>query len=94
MTRQFKPIKVSLQLLVLISIRCQMLGIFLILCSFCCTVNAVGPLGQHHSKMYNQSHHLDKPWTALSEVDGLKNEDVAMLISSSEIHSFMYLRGR
>lgn len=48
---------------------------------------------QFHAKLYNDSYH-EKPWMALKEVDGLKNDDVVMLISSSQVRSFSYLRGR
>lgn len=63
-----------------------------LLVSYCC-IHLIDAASPHHFRMYNSSHH-EKPWMALSEVDGLKNEDVVMLISSSEVKNFAYLRGR
>ncbi len=55
-------------------------------------------LDEYHDKMYNfnasaYSPHY-KPWKVLEVVDGLKNEDVVMLITSSGIKGFHYLRER
>eukprot|EP01034_Spumella_vulgaris_P002431 gene2431-3165_t len=47
--------------------------------------------------MYNASNNSsgvrhDKAWMALEVIDGLRNEDVVVMITSSEIGGFRYLR--
>lgn len=46
----------------------------------------------NHTFMHNNGHH--KAWMALEEVDGLKNEDVVLLISGSAAKQFKYIRER
>jgi hypothetical protein len=52
----------------------------------------------HHEKMYgynDSAHHAhEKAWMALEVVDGLRNEDVVMMVTSSEVKDFHYLRER
>jgi hypothetical protein len=56
-------------------------------------------LDEHHHKMYlqfNESNHFPhkKAWMALEVVDGLRNEDVVMLVTSTWGKQFFYLRSR
>jgi hypothetical protein len=53
----------------------------------------------YHHKMYNYTSSKNssthkKAWMALAEVDGLKNEDVVMLITSTSVQNFKYIRER
>jgi hypothetical protein len=59
----------------------------------------LGFVDEHHHKLYhqfnetNQSPHK-KAWMALEVVDGLRNEDVVMLVTSTWGNKFFYLRSR
>jgi hypothetical protein len=55
--------------------------------------------GINHHKMYqqhNSSHETrhNVTWKALEEVDGLRNEDVVMLITTTWKKNFFYFRSR
>lgn len=52
---------------------------------------------QYHRKTYNYNateHFHRKPWLALEEVDGLRNEDVVMMVTSTGSFEFKFLRER
>lgn len=51
--------------------------------------------GVYHNRMYNETHHHHaKSWQILEEVDGLKNEDIVAMITSSSVQEFVFLRSR
>lgn len=70
--------------------------LFIVLCVILCVLRSVvaETVGQHHHKLYNLSDSAQKPWMVLKEVDGLKNEDIVVLVSSSMVKKGYYLRGR
>jgi hypothetical protein len=51
---------------------------------------------EHHHSIY--SHNFSKPhnksWSVLSEINGLKNEDVVMLVTSTSTKGFLFIRER
>lgn len=67
--------------------------VILVLLGLLCRV-IEGTQGQHHHKLYNLSEVAEKPWMVLKEVDGLKNEDMVVLVSSTVAKAGYYLRGR
>lgn len=56
------------------------------------------PPGKYHHRMYgynaSEPGAHKKAWMALETVDGLKNEDVVMLVTSTTQKQFTYLRER
>lgn len=59
----------------------------------------IQPSGHYHQRMYhhnyhNQSVHSRQPWTVLEEVDGLRNDEVVMVVLSTWSFDGLYLRER
>lgn len=48
----------------------------------------------YHNKVYNSNMTHHKSWMALESVNGLKNEEIAMFLISTEAHGSLYLRER
>ena len=79
---------------------------FILGCAFCDAIESKRLLGRkdipsleqqgiYHHRMYsNETHHHAKSWQALAEVDGLKNEDVVALVTSSSVQDFVFVRSR
>ncbi len=72
---------------------------FVLILAFCffTTLNAAEK-GAFHHKMYGQnnngSDHHRKSWQVLTDVNGLKNEEVAMFVTSTNNFEGAFLRER
>ena len=75
----------------------KLVGIVLtVLCAgFCVSVPMNNPKqGELHHRIFNHSYAGPEQWKVVSEIDGLKNEEVAMFLLGTGAKEYVYMRER